>query len=92
MSSTLRCWGFGVERLTQDRDLIMLYSSHLTVSVIAFCCKTVVVLYLTGCQDRTGGVHQPAADGAQVVSAALPGALSQGVLHHFYSFIMFHRL
>lgn len=37
-----------------------------------------VALHLTGCKDWAGGVHQQAADRAQVVSTALPGALSQG--------------
>lgn len=58
--------------------------------IASFCvsryCKTHrLLLNPTGCQDRTGGVHQPAANGAQVVATALPGALPQGVARHSHS-------
>lgn len=54
--------------------------SHHIVSVITV--KLCLLFNPTGCQDRAGGVHQPPANGAQVVSAALPGALPQGVACH----------
>lgn len=59
---------------------------QVTMVGLTYCLGSLVTwslhltLHLTGCEDWTGGVHQPAADWAQIVSTALPGAFSQGVV------------
>lgn len=71
------CTGDGIS--SHCVQVTTVYSNFYCLASVVKCCLY-VALHRTGCQDWAGGVHQPAADWAQVVSTALPGAISQGVV------------
>ena len=79
---------WGADHSLHWLDFIFLCSSHHGVlnllSGLSYKVLFVLTIHLTGCQNWTRRVHQPVADWAQVISAALLGALSQGGLLAWY--------